>query len=73
MALAGGLFGERKVSRAWRVQGWRPVVADGLVLDTTGVLKWRFVSGGRRPEDRAERFRGSGQLQRREYVFSVVS
>ncbi|MEX0707798.1 MAG: PQQ-binding-like beta-propeller repeat protein [Woeseia sp.] len=53
---AAGLIGEDKVSRAWRFQGSRPVVAEGLVFDTTGdrleareiesgKLKWEWSDG----------------------------
>ena len=33
---ASGLLGEYLVSRAWRFQGSRPVVVDGVLFDTTG-------------------------------------
>ena len=53
---AARLIGEDKVSRAWRFQGSRPVVADGLVFDTTGdclevrdldtgEMKWHWSDG----------------------------
>lgn len=53
---AANLIGEDKVSRAWRFQGSRPVVAYGLVFDTTGdrleardvntgAVKWHWSDG----------------------------
>lgn len=53
---ASRLIGEDKVSRAWRFQGSRPVVASGIVFDITGDLleardaetgevKWQWSDG----------------------------
>lgn len=36
MHLADDLIGETSISRAWRFQGSRPVVADGLLFETAG-------------------------------------
>jgi outer membrane protein assembly factor BamB len=36
MFLANDLIGESHISRAWRFQGSRPVVSDGLLFETAG-------------------------------------
>ena len=36
MHYAKGLIGEDRISRAWRFQGSRPVVADGVLYETAG-------------------------------------
>jgi outer membrane protein assembly factor BamB len=48
MFLANDLLGESHISRAWRFQGSRPVVSDGLLFETTGDrLEATELSSGR--------------------------